>query len=207
MDLAPVFLRNNAMEYRYEQGNEFWAGNEFRRFNINNLNQATEEIQAIYRDSIGIRVLLEPDVKRNIRGYRTLRDVNGQYLIQNNLGFDNDSEAEYVDVTFRLKWPEYDSNRKFHLYGSLTDWDIKPEFKLNYEPEAREYRATVRLKQGYYEYEYVESRGFGTVDRYPVEGSFFETENTYTIFIYHRDIGLGHDALIGVKTFSTQDFF
>ncbi len=56
------------------------------------------------------------------------------------------------------------------------------------------------LKQGVYDYEYAfVAKGSRLADSSPVEGSFFETENRYTILVYQRQTGSRYDELIGYK--------
>ena len=42
--------------------------------------------------------------------------------------------------------------------------------------------------------------GGAEVATYPAEGDFYETENEYHIYIYHREFGARYDKLIGVSS-------
>jgi hypothetical protein len=60
------------------------------------------------------------------------------------------------------------------------------------------YELTLLLKQGYYNYQYAYVPSGSTVaDLTNIEGSFWETENDYHIFIYYRDMAGRYDRLIG----------
>ena len=39
-----------------------------------------------------------------------------------------------------------------YVYGQLSDWELRPEFLLDYSPERGAYSKKVLLKQGYYNY-------------------------------------------------------
>jgi hypothetical protein len=79
--------------------------------------------------------------------------------------------------------------------------------KMLYNQEDKTYSLTLPFKQGYYEYLYTVKGRDGLPDVAPIEGSYFETENDYTILIYYRDISNDYDQLIGAKTVSTRDVF
>jgi hypothetical protein len=88
------------------------------------------------------------------------------------------------------------------FFGQLSDWRVKPECKLIYDPQTRAYRGKILLKQGYYNYQYVFLRdGEQIADETEIEGSHWETSNEYTILVYHREIGIRYDRLIGLTQF------
>jgi hypothetical protein len=79
---------------------------------------------------------------------------------------------------------------------------------MTYNASQGMYICSIPFKQGYYEYMYaVRSKQDGSADVSVIEGSYYETENDYTILMYYRDIGNDFDQLIGVKTISTRDAF
>ena len=60
------------------------------------------------------------------------------------------------------------------------------------------------LKQGYYNYRYVEQAIRGKNDDINrLEGNFADTENDYLIFIYHRGRSSRYDRLIGFGSVNT----
>lgn len=207
-DLKPIFLRDRIMEYRYDFGNDFWAGNEFRQFNISSTRYITEQVTSVYREGDHFVARLSRDFKRSLQGYRTFRDINGKYIVRNTEGFNDITESDYVDVKFMLDWPEPDKNGSFYVYGGLSNWDIVSDFKLRYDYDEDAYVCTAPLKQGFYEYQYVYlADKSDEIDEMVVEGSYFETENDYTILVYFRNISLDYDQLIGSYSFSTRDRF
>jgi hypothetical protein len=82
-----------------------------------------------------------------------------------------------------------------YIIGSLTQWGLSPDAKMILNKNTQKYEATLILKQGWYDYQYAykTDEGWNTV---PLEGSFFETENEYEVFIYYRDMGSRYDELI-----------
>ena len=68
-----------------------------------------------------------------------------------------------------------------------------------YNFDLNAYEAKILLKQGYYNYEYVFLENMSkTGDATFLEGSYWETKNEYTIFVYHRQPGDSYDQLVGV---------
>lgn len=70
---------------------------------------------------------------------------------------------------------------------------------MEYDQENKQYYKELLLKQGFYNYMYLVQGG--STDPYYFEGSHYETENRYEIFVYNRPIGSRTDLLIGYTTF------
>jgi hypothetical protein len=207
-DLQPVFLRDKILEYRYEDGNDFWGGNEYRVFNVSSVRAATDRIKNIRQMDDYWYVNLATDYKRNLKNHFTWQDINGNYLIKTNDGYDDLTESDYVDVHFELAMDSPIDFGGVYIFGALSGRKTDKDFQMTYNYEEKKYECTVPLKQGYYEYQYVvlmdKTR---EVDFLTIEGSHYETDNEYTILIYYRDIRNDYDELIGVRSFSSLDFF
>ena len=80
------------------------------------------------------------------------------------------------------------------MIGGLSD-----RFKMEYDELNGLYKASVLLKQSYYNYLYVLKDQEGKLDYSFTEGSHFETENDYTILVYHKNVYYGYDELIGIS--------
>ena len=205
--LRPTFIHTNSLEYRYEQGEDFLAGNEYRKFNISSTRYTTEDVTAIYRDSLRYVALLMPDLTRERLGYRTWRDINGRFLVRNTDGFNSITEGDYVSVTFTLKRSSA-LGKDVYVVGGFSNYKMDRKYRMTYDENLKAYSITLPFKQGYYEYLYaVKSAEDGSADVSVLEGSYYETENDYTVLIYYRDIGNDYDQLIGAKTVSTRDVF
>ena len=63
------------------------------------------------------------------------------------------------------------------------------------------YENTLYIKQGIFNYMYAFVKdGEVQPDLSRFEGSHFETENEYSILVYHRPLGLDYDRLLSIKT-------
>jgi hypothetical protein len=106
----------------------------------------------------------------------------------------------YVNTVFLLKTDALYRNGNIYVFGQLTDWQLKPEFKMTYDEESKTYFTTALLKQGFYNYFYAYAKHDENVaDPSVVEGNFFETENEYQVLVYHRPVGARHDRLIAYR--------
>ncbi|MFT5970021.1 MAG: hypothetical protein ACI8ZO_000526, partial [Flavobacteriales bacterium] len=95
-----------------------------------------------------------------------------------------------------------------YIFGALTNWEIHPEAKLKFNRTAKAYETSILLKQGYYNYEYALVPIYkNTIDNTYIEGTHFQTENEYSIFVYNRNSSEQYDRLIGMKQLSTGGIF
>jgi hypothetical protein len=68
------------------------------------------------------------------------------------------------------------------------------------------YELTLLLKQGYYNYEYVYvPQGSLVADHTNIEGSFWETENDYQLFVYYSDFSARYTRLVGYQVFNSNE--
>lgn len=202
--IQPRFIRGNQLDYDYELENLFVAGNEFRYFDTKDLNLLLQRVAKIeYTDAW--QVYVDNDNPRTFAKYSFYDDVNGLRVIRNQRGRDNDLEADYAWVHFRLRMPEPEENGNIYLFGQMSDWNIRPEFQMHYNYEQFAYEGKVFLKQGYYNYAYLLLKdGEYTGDISHVEGTRFETENDYAVYVYNMELGQRYDRLIGVMFINSR---
>lgn len=199
-NLKPLFLKDNELDYDYEEGNVFNGGNEFRFFDTRSLRTQTERVKEIVHDSTGFHVYLMDDAKRSYKVYSTDRDINGMYIIKTYDGKTDALESDYCTVHFRLPIETAFANGNMYVFGSFTDWSLNSSTKMTYNEDEQCYEASVFLKQGYYNYEYVfVEDGFSSANETEIEGNHSETENDYMICVYNRAINSRYDELIGLK--------
>ena len=119
-------------------------------------------------------------------------------------GNDPDLDGDYGFVQFRLKYPEQIGGGDLFIFGALSDWKFKDEYKLIYNNERGFYEADIYLKQGYYNYQYALLKDNETagIIRF-IEGTHYETENDYTIYVYYNEPSERYERLIGVKKFNS----
>lgn len=206
--LVPRYINGTLLDYNYEEENVFDGSNEFRNFDIKSLISQTINIKRIQyeeKDKL-LHVYINDDENRSFKRYLSMPDLNGNYLIKKDESLtDSDIEAIYVKVHFSLKQYPALKEGNVYIFGKLTDWKFKEEFKMKYDTLNNVYEQDVLLKQGYYNYMYCVvkdgSKNKGDLTHY--EGTYFETENDYTILVYYRNPVLYYDELIGIQTFNS----
>lgn len=209
-NLKPLFMQDHQADYNYEEENVFNGGNEFRNFDTRSMHYTTPYVENITQDSLSniYIVRLREDESRSYQRYSILDDINGKYLIKIYDGRNDQTEADYANVTFRLRYPNPLANGNFYVLGALTNWNLNVQAKMKYDYKNQEYTCTLFLKQGYYNYLYVwVEDGKKMADETIIEGNHFETENEYTIFVYHHDLSARYDRLIGVKKISSRNIY
>lgn len=198
--LKPKLMNGDILDYNYDGENSFYGGNEFRNFNIKSLRYQPNEIGAITKVDDQYLVILTPDIKRNFLRYTNMSDINGRYLVKSEDVDDTDTEAEYVYVMFTLLSDAPRSDGEIYLSGSFVNWQYTEETKMEYNYERKAYEATLLLKQGFYDYQYVFlPQGQVIADAAEIEGSHFSAGNEYAIWVYYRQPGEVWDELIGMK--------
>ena len=71
---------------------------------------------------------------------------------------------------------------------------------MSYDAESKCYYLNSYLKQGAYDYQYWFVDAFtNKITLLHTEGSHWQTENNYRIFIYYRPIGSRYDRIVGYK--------
>jgi hypothetical protein len=200
-DLKPKYVKNNLLDYDYDEENTFNGGNEFRHFDTKSVQFISDRIKKITTDSLGYEIYLIPDIRRSFTVYSSMQDINGKKFIKtDNTVKDSDLEGEYVYVHFTLPYFEQIANGNIYIFGALTDWQYKKEAIMKYNSSIGAYEGTLYLKQGYYNYEYVLLENNKKVgDETFMEGNHYDTENDYTIYVYNREQGTTYDKLIAVK--------
>ena len=202
-DLNPVFIRDNQLIYDYDRENVFPAGNEYRHFDVRNLNYHSDRIDSIYFENDTNKVTLFSDPKRSFLKYSSISDINGKvmYGLENHQAFNTD--ADYAEIQFNLPFDNVLDNGSIYVFGQFTQWDYIPEAKMIYNYKLHRYETSMYLKQGYYNYEYIFVEGDNeTGDNTYIEGSHYQTNNSYKILVYHKGISDMYHKLIGVKTVS-----
>ena len=199
-NVIPRFVRGDELDYRYDENNVVNGGSPYRNFDIKSLMYQTERIDKIRFDTL-YQVFLLEDKPRTYKNYVYNQDINGRYLIKNEVNATNfNIESDYARVHFFLPFPVQLTDGEFYLMGALTNWRMDGNSRLQFNTSNRRYELSFLLKQGYYNYIYVMlKKGKTTGDESLVEGSHWETPHIYTIFVYDRSGGAQSDQLIAVQ--------
>lgn len=194
-NIQPTYIQLNKLVYDHNRALIFEAGNEYRRFETvsryyNGLNVYSTFYEAPYMQA---PLLLDAFRSKKVRQYD--KDQNGRFFIRNADEYDSDVQSDYFMVHFSLAAQPMGGdiflNGDF-TYNTFSDW-----FRMEYDAQTNEYFASVLLKQGAYNYQYL-SPGLNGFSTEMVEGNYFDTENEYLILVYYRAPGRRYDQLVGM---------
>lgn len=189
----PSRMSQSMLEWTHCRDLIFDAGNEYHKFEMLDIHRNSLNVESNVWDGERWHTLLWRDVPR--RSYVYDETAKGAFYIRNTNNIENDVASEYVLVHFFLQ-----SNDPLplpvYVNGQWTqDW-FAPQYEMKYDEKQKCYECVVPLKYGYYSYQY---RLFDGERSYipSTEGSFYETRNIYSTFIYYRGIGERTDRLVG----------
>lgn len=202
-DIKPKYTRGTQLWYNYVDGISYWAGNEYLYFDTKEIRNATNNIFKTRLDNI-FNTFLYTNEARGSLPYSFYPDVNGNYVLRTLDAEDVSLEGDYSFVHFKLKYEENFDQDDVYIYGNFNDWQITPENRMTYNPDNGLYEATMLFKQGFYNYTYVAVNKDFRINPYKVEGSFFQTENEYTVIVYYRKFGDRYDQAIGLGSTNSR---
>jgi len=181
----------------------FPGGNEYEAVDLKSMKYLSQRIQKIEFNYPCFRVILHPDKMKPYAPYYFDNDLNGKFLVVSNEASDSLIGADYAEVTFYLSTIQPFTDADVYIYGDLTGRMFQDKARMQYDAGSHTYQATLFLKQGYYNYEYVLVKKKGAPDFYAISGSHFETENDYLLLLYYSDYATRTDRLIGLQLFNT----
>jgi hypothetical protein len=191
----PSSVKPGELVYNNGYSNEFSGGNEFRKFDMRSLRYKAAQVQNISRDTSNHVVLFTDAIATG--NYVNVPDENGNFYIRNQDDRDINTESDYAQVVFSLG-ATFSENKEVYVAGRFSNYLLSSPYKMQFDASSNHYTTTLLLKQGLYDYRYlVKDLQTGLVSVTETEGSFFETENSYQVFVYFKSPGSRWEELIG----------
>ena len=182
--------------------NSFPGSAEFRTFDLTTLRSNSDRIVGISYVNHHTHAYVLQDDARPYSAYESRGTMNGRCYYYNR-DMKNDFSEDYVITHFTLKSDFPISGGDVYVFGELTDWQLQKDAKLRFNKEFGFWETELLLKQGAYNYQYVYvPYGGGIIDATYIEGSHYETNNIYNIFVYFQEEGTSYDRLIGSQSCS-----
>ncbi len=202
-NIRPLYISPGKLIFEHDKNLIFKAGNEYRRFEITSYKHSGLNVNktTFFRPFYNVELL--PSETR-LNGYSYDQDQNGRYLVHN-IDYNSDdvcSDYFLVHFTFPMANPWIDGG--LYLNGDLVNNRSDKKSKMIYNFDSKAYEATLFLKQGSYNYQYFfipSSGGKPSVEK--TEGSYWQTENEYQVYVYYHPIGERYDKLIGFSQIKT----
>ncbi|MDR2963306.1 MAG: DUF5103 domain-containing protein [Bacteroidales bacterium] len=189
-------------EIQYQQGSNllFLGNSEFNQFNFKSFLYPGGVVRTIEYNSAKrmYTIILYSNENRAYKAYSKTGDLNGKFMISHDYAEQAHTLADYANVQFSYKSAQQKAD--IFVIGEFSMWQASNAYKMTYNEDAQQYEAAILLKQGYYDYLLAEfdpkTAQFNSAN---IEGSFYQSENDYEIFVYFYDISAAYDRVIGYK--------
>ncbi len=196
----PSRIDGHTLVYDHSRQLIFPAGNEYRRFETVSDKYPGMGVEHVIWDDTYPHYELYPADSRRYEPYLYDQTQYGRYTVRNDAVTDSDSQAKYCIVHFTLNEPQR-IDGDYYIEGDLTGRRFSPDNRMIYNQQTQRYEASLLLKQGSYNYQYLfVPKGTQKGMTQPIEGDKYETVNQYTILVYHRGPMDRADSLIGAAT-------
>ena len=196
--LKPQFFRGDQLLYKYNKETSFWGGNEFLYFDSKSIRSSSLNIANVELGEDLYHTYLFTNEERRNQPYTLYPDVNGNFVIRTLNGENNNTDADYSWVYFSLKSSQNLEGKDVFVSGNFNNWQLNDTNKLKYNETLGLYETRMLLKQGFYNYQYVTKAIDGTISTHDIDGSFYQTENDYTVLVYYKKFGSRYTKVIGV---------
>jgi hypothetical protein len=204
VQLRPVFMTNNILQYNTETEAVFPAAKEWRWLDLRSLRFQSDRIDSGHYYKNSTEIFVKPTASRSAQQFNFYGDHNGMFYLETLDNFNPLWQGDYAIVHFTYVPPGNSPfvNKDLYLFGELTNYGKDPEAKMHFNADKGVYETAILLKQGYYDigyatFEHARDKNIFTFDE--TEGNYWETENNYTILVYYRPLGGRYDQLVGLS--------
>ncbi len=192
----PQFIEKDRLVYRYNDESEFEGGNEYLFFDSKDLRSTNQKISFVRKENVYQHFLFTDNPRSNLT-YSNYSDINGNFIPNTTLGENPYYESDYSIVYFSLARQFEIDDSKIYIYGKFNNYELTEENEMIYNPSLETFEGILLLKQGFYNYKYVIQKN-NMISKNQISGSFFQTENSYTVLVYKKGFEDLYDMLIGV---------
>ena len=190
----PQYVMSNSLRWAHNQNYIFWAGNEYRKFEILSTDVTTMGVDKISWDGKNFHANLFPTTP--FLNYLYDEDADGAFLIRNSDNVDINTTSDYILTHFQLN-THFPYPYRIYLNGDWTYDRLLPAYEMTYNTAGGYYEAVVPLKLGYYNYQFLATDEQGRLSSFRVDNSHYQTENSYQALVYFRPQGGRTDKLVG----------
>ena len=203
----PTFMEPNRMRYINSKALIFEGGNEYHHFDAFSRFYAGHGIDRVYYELGDYHVLLFPSELTQGQ-YIHEFDSDGRFVVNAERTTDSDTEAEYMWVHWALPMDKPYFDGALYIGGELFGNELSMRNRMEYDNEAKCYWLTALVKQGGYDFQYwfvpkiINQKSpitNKTTTTQRVDGSYWQTENEYAVYVYWRPFGARYDRLVGLQ--------
>lgn len=199
--LQPTYVNGSILSFKNNRDLIFEGGNEFHTIDISSVYVASRGIDKIKYQQPHYEVYLAKQPVEKPTAYMHEFDANGKFVINSQEAVnDKNTEADYMYVNFYINAAEPFLDGRVYVGGDFNQNLMNQQSIMKYDFDSKMYTFRALLKQGGYSYQYRFLRkGESKLNVEKIEGSFWQTTNEYSIYVYYRPLGAQFDRLIGVK--------
>jgi hypothetical protein len=199
-NLQPTSFTDTKLNFFSKKELIFEGGNEYNRFDISSVLVGGTGVDYVRMLRPNYHAFLFPNKIQTAKTYTQSFDVNGRYIINVQRASDPEVEADYVYVHFSIPTKEPFFDGSIYLGGEFNFNQIDESVKMVYSFENEAYTKELLLKQGGYNYQHwFKQKNNSKLSAERVDGSYWQTSNEYSIYVYQRPWGDRYDKLIGFK--------
>ena len=199
--VSPTYIRPDMLEFVNEQDMLFPAMREWRWLNLRSFRLLGDRISSEENTDSSFRLNVKEEASRVNSPYYYFSDQNGLYINETTERINPLWEGEYATVHFSFVPPGNlpFRNADLYVFGEITGYGKTPGSKLSFNQETGKYETDMILKQGYYDYVYaLRNHNENVFLTDLTEGNVWETEDSYLVLAYYRELGGRYDQLLGV---------
>lgn len=97
------------------------------------------------------------------------------------------------------------ANKEIYVYGAFNDFKTTSENKMNFNTDTKKYEASILLKQGFYNYTFATKDKKNCINTHEINGSFYQTENEYTVLVFYKAFGENYQRVFGVGSTTVNE--
>ena len=211
----PTFIENNRMRYINTKALIFEGGNEYHHFDAFSAYFAGTGIDRVFFQNGDYQAVLLPN-EITTGHYIHQFDSDGRWIVNAERTSYPDTEGEYMWVHWTLPCENPWFDGVVYVGGDIFNNEMSLRNRMQYDIESKCYWLTAMVKQGGYDFQYwfvpkertdkVQSTKDNSVPGYQkgattqrTEGSYWQTENEYAVYVYWRPFGARYDRLVGMK--------
>jgi hypothetical protein len=197
--IKPTFTATYKQTYNHNHTLIFEGGNQYRLADFSSEYSFSGEIDKIETKIDYYNVFLMPADYRSKNSVPTAGgDADGRFQIHRQRYENENITADYMWVHFILPAEKPFEDGNIYILGDLTNNVFDENSKMEYDFKSKIYHKALFLKQGGYSFLYAFlPKNSQKAVLQKIEGSFWQTENEYSVMVYHRSFGERYDRLIG----------
>ena len=211
----PTYIEPKRLRYINNKDLIFEGGNEYHHFDAFSCFYAGVGIDRVYHEMGDYHALLFPNEITKGQ-YIHEFDSNGRFVVNAERTYDADTEAEYMWVYWTLPAENPWFDGALYVGGELFQNEMNLKNRMQYDADAKLYWLTALVKQGGYDYQYWfvpkqpsaishQPSANKTTTTQRVDGSYWQTENEYAVYVWWRSFGARYARLIGVQIIRSND--